>query len=410
MTNTIPARQCSQTPCVLVVDDQPANVALLERLLASAGLTNVHGLTDPYQAVQRCLDIGADLVLLDLHMPGMDGFAVLSALRAALPPDAFVPVLVLTADSTAATRDRALLEGAKDFLTKPLERTEVILRVRNLLEFRALYVEVQARNAELRADIERRNDQERRSAEEHRRRQRRVESVLTGDVLRMVFQPIADLVTGDVMGAEALSRFEVEPRRPPNEWFDEAASIGRGTQLELAAVRVALGHLDRLAPDAFLALNVSPATASDPEFARLVDSSTAHRVVIELTEHTRIDDYDALLAALGVLRDRGVRVAVDDTGAGYASMQHVLLLRPDIFKLDIKLTQGIDSDSAKRALTTALVAFAAETNAVIVAEGIETPEELDTLRSLGIAWGQGYYLARPGGLPLPGPRLSHFPR
>jgi EAL domain-containing protein (putative c-di-GMP-specific phosphodiesterase class I) len=392
--------------CVLIVDDQPANVGLLERLIRSAGVTNVHAVTDPRQAVARCLEVGADLVLLDLHMPHMDGYAVMSELRAALPDDGFVPVLVLTADSTTATRDRALRAGAKDFLTKPFDRTEVILRVCNLLETRALYAAVQRHNATLRADLDRRAEQERRIAEQRRERLQRVHGVLSGGGLTMVFQPIADLNTGEIVGVEALARFTGHPTRPPDEWFEEAAAVGRGCELELTAAGAALSQLDRLPPHAFLSVNISPATATEPGLARLLDAFPAHRIVLELTEHTRIDDYERLLTALGTLRRRGVRVAVDDAGAGYSGLQHILRLRPDLLKLDVALTHGIDTDPARRALATALVTFAREIDAVIIAEGVETPQELETLRRLGIPLGQGYHLARPGPIPLPGPRLE----
>jgi EAL domain-containing protein (putative c-di-GMP-specific phosphodiesterase class I) len=131
--------------------------------------------------------------------------------------------------------------------------------------------------------------------------------------------------------------------------------------------------------------------------------------VVELTEHSRVEDYDALLGALDALREGGVRIAVDDAGAGYAGLQHILRLHPEILKLDTALTPGIDNDPVRRALAASLLTFADEIGAVIVAEGIETPQELDTLRSLGIPWGQGYHLARPGALPLPSLDLAIGP-
>ena len=126
----------------------------------------------------------------------------------------------------------------------------------------------------------------------------------------------------------------------------------------------------------------------------------------EHTEHTRVGDYDTLLVAPGRLRRRGVRIAVDDTGAGYAGFQHLLRLRPDILKLDITITRGIDADPARRSLAAALATFATEIGATIIAEGIEITGELTTLQRIGIPWGQGYHLARPGALPLPARRLA----
>lgn len=393
-------------PSVVIVDDRAANVAVLGRMLREAGIWDVHGVTDPHEAVNRCLEVGADLVLLDLQMPGMDGFAVMSALTAALPDDEFVPVLILTAETATRVRNRALAEGATDFVTKPFDTVEVTLRVRNLLKTRALYTTVQRHSAGLQAELDKRAEDERRVAQERRRRLERIDKVLSGNELTMVFQPIADLNTGAVVGVEALARFSGEPSRRPDEWFAEAASVGRGAELEVAAVRAALTQLDRLPPDAFLSVNISPATAAAPGVGCVLERVPAHRLVLELTEHAPIIVYEPLLAALEPLRARGVRVAVDDAGAGYSGLQHVLRMRPDILKLDIALTRGIDADPARRALGTALVAFGRDIGAVILAEGVETPAELQSLRALGIPWGQGYDLARPGPLPLPAPRLE----
>ena len=394
---------------VVIIDDKPANVALLERLLATAGVVRVHGFTNPRQALAHCASSLPDLVLLDLHMPDLNGFAFMEALQRLVPEGGFLPVLVLTADVTTEVKERALAAGAKDFLTKPFDRTEVLLRVANLLETSALYRGIQQHNAGLQADLDARTAVEREAAAEHERRQQRIEGAFAPGALTMVFQPVADLATGYVVGAEALARFACEPYRPPNEWFAEADDIGRGTELELAAIAAALDQLDQLPPATFLAVNASPATAITPELDALLAQHPAERVVLELTEHARVDDYGTLLAALDGLRRRGVRIAVDDTGAGYASFQHLLRLRPHILKLDITLTRGIDADPVRRALAAALVTFATEIGATIIAEGIEITGELSTLQHIGILWGQGYHLARPGALPLPALRLASLP-
>jgi EAL domain-containing protein (putative c-di-GMP-specific phosphodiesterase class I) len=121
-------------------------------------------------------------------------------------------------------------------------------------------------------------------------------------------------------------------------------------------------------------------------------------MVIEITEHEAIEDYAELATTLEELRRQGVRLAIDDAGAGFASLRHTLLLRPDIVKVDTSLTRGIDGDRAKRALTSALVSFGEEMGVAIVAEGIETREELETLLALGVPFGQGFYLAPPAAL------------
>jgi EAL domain-containing protein (putative c-di-GMP-specific phosphodiesterase class I)/DNA-binding response OmpR family regulator len=391
---------------VVVVDDSAANVALLERLLRTASISDVHGITDSREALTRIAELEPDLVLLDLHMPHVDGFELLRGLRSARSAGEFLPVLVLTADVTGASKERALSAGAKDFLTKPFERAEVVLRVRNLLETRGLYQRLQQHNVELQAAVDQHAAGEREAAEDRDRSIERIERALRPGALTMVFQPIVDLATATVVGVEALARFSCEPRRPPDEWFAEAADVGRSLDFEIAAVSAAVRRLDQLPPTAFLSLNVSPETAMTAELDAVLSAVPAERVIVELTEHRRVDDYERLLGALGTLRTRGVRVAVDDAGAGYAGLQHILKLSPDILKLDTALTRDIDTDLIRRALAASLVTFALETNAVIVAEGIETVGELQALRGLGVPWGQGYHLAHPGPLPLASNRLD----
>jgi EAL domain-containing protein (putative c-di-GMP-specific phosphodiesterase class I)/DNA-binding response OmpR family regulator len=400
------ARDIASHATVVIVDDNPANVELLRRLVTTAGVHRVETFTDPRAAIAHCGVSLPDLILLDLHMPGLDGFEVMEQLALVVGADQFVPILVVTADATTEIKQRALAAGAKDFLTKPFDRTEVLLRVANLLETSALYGRLEQHVSALRADLDARTLAEREAADEREQQQRRIDHALTPGVLTMVFQPIADLVTGDVVGAEALARFATEPYRPPNEWFAAAADVGRGVELELAAVTAALEVLDQFPADAFLAVNASPATVIRSELASLLARYPGERLVVELTEHTRVDDYNTLLDALDRLREGGVRIAVDDTGAGYAGFQHLLRLRPDIIKLDTTLTRGIDADPVRRSLAAALATFAAEIQATIIAEGIEISGELTTLQRIGIPWGQGYHLARPGRLPFPAQRLA----
>jgi len=213
--------------------------------------------------------------------------------------------------------------------------------------------------------------------------------------LRTVFQPVVELENNDCIAYEALARFSDE--RSTSEWFARARELGVGAKLELAAVAAALVHLDEIPNGAALAINVSPAVAVSDAFFELA-APFAHRLIIELTEHEPIDDYAAVLEGLEDLRSLGARIAVDDVGAGFASLRHILRLAPDIVKLDLSLTQGIEDDPGAHALTSALVVFAGDTGALVAAEGIETPTELELLRALGIAHGQGYLLGRPGPL------------
>jgi EAL domain-containing protein (putative c-di-GMP-specific phosphodiesterase class I) len=147
-----------------------------------------------------------------------------------------------------------------------------------------------------------------------------------------------------------------------------------------------------------LSINAGPETVMAPGFHEAVLGVPAHRVIVEVTEHNAIDDYPGLVGSLRSLRQKGTRISIDDTGSGYSSLAHILKLAPDLIKLDRDLVSGIDVDPVRRALAAALVSFAAETGAQIVAEGVETEDELMVLRQLGLRYAQGYYLGRPATL------------
>jgi EAL domain-containing protein (putative c-di-GMP-specific phosphodiesterase class I) len=221
----------------------------------------------------------------------------------------------------------------------------------------------------------------------------------------VVFQPIFDLRTLEIVGAEALARFSEEAHGPPEVWFADAAAVGLLPDLEFAAVRSAIRHIDEVPAEAYLTVNVSPETAMTPAFMEAVES-TVDRLVIEITEHAPVEDYDALNDALKPFRSAGGRLAVDDAGAGFSSLRHILRLAPDFIKLDGALTRGIDADRTRRALASALISFASEIGVPIIAEGIETQEEVDALRALEVTCGQGFFLGPPGPLPLPAARMS----
>ena len=224
-----------------------------------------------------------------------------------------------------------------------------------------------------------------------------VRAVLEADALTMHFQPIVWLPTREIVGYEALARFPIPPSRP-DLWFDLAARAGLRVELELAAVRKGLAGLGVTPEDTYISLNVSPETLLSDELPALLDGCPGDRVVLELTEHLPIVDYDAHLPRLELLRRRGVRLAVDDAGAGYSSLRHILILRPEIIKLDRTLTTGAAEDAIRRALLTSLATFAHATKTTLVAEGVETVEELDALIEYGVAFGQGYLFQRPAPL------------
>jgi EAL domain-containing protein (putative c-di-GMP-specific phosphodiesterase class I) len=224
----------------------------------------------------------------------------------------------------------------------------------------------------------------------------RIEPILLDPgLLSVVVQPVVDLGTGEVFAVEALARFAAEPQRSPDQWFDDAHRCDLGVALEVLAVTRALAVLDELPQHLAMTINVGPDAVRSPLFLEALERAPRDRLILELTEHTEVDDYRELLAALRRLRRSGLRVAVDDTGSGYSGLAHILKIAPDFIKVDRELTSGVDLDPVRRALALALVTFAADTGAQIVAEGIETEDELAELRRLGVSYGQGYHLGRP---------------
>lgn len=223
----------------------------------------------------------------------------------------------------------------------------------------------------------------------------RIRQILEGDELTIVYQPIVRLSDERIMGFECLSRFSGSEKWTPDVWFKLAASVDMGVDLEIAAIKKAIATLHCFPEDLYITLNASPEAMQSDTLRDCVLGTSIKRIVLELTEHATIDNYTELLEAIRVLRRKGARLAVDDAGAGYSSLRHILALRPDIIKLDISLTRNVNSDPARSALASALVHFAKATKSQILAEGVETALELHALQKLGVASAQGYYLGRP---------------
>lgn len=252
--------------------------------------------------------------------------------------------------------------------------------------------------------------------QERRAKRDRIEAVLREGNLAMVYQPAIRPAAPCVEFMEALARFRTMPNEPPDFWFATAHEVGLGQELELLAIRMAVADgLSRLPDRMALSVNASPEVILNPDFASVV-AAAPHRLIVEITEHEAVTRYSALRKALTPLRAAGLRVAIDDMGAGFSSLRHILHVKPDIVKLDMTLSQGIDRDPTRRALTAALVSFARETNSMLVAEGVETLSELETLKRLGVDVVQGYLFGQPAPMDEQGDlsdiasRFNHAPQ
>jgi EAL domain-containing protein (putative c-di-GMP-specific phosphodiesterase class I) len=380
---------------VLVAEDDPSMRAALAALIESEPTFELVGTAvDAAEAVALAAAERPDVALVDVRMPQGGGAAAASGIRKRSPG---TKVIALSAQNDRETVLTMLESGAVGYLVKSTAVDDIVDAIKTANKGQStLSVEVTSKViSELVDQLAGRT----RAREQERRRLRRIRRALDEQsAFSMAFQPIYELERRQRVGAEALARFHHPPRRGPSAWFAEAAKVGLGQKLEIAAVQKAVDAIPELPDGAFLSVNVSPETLSAPALDAMMADAGPDRIVAEVTEHARIGDYGKLDRALAPLRRRGMRLAVDDAGAGFASLRHILRLDPDFIKLDRTLIDQIDRDRSKQALAAGLISFADKSGATIIAEGIERAAEVRTLVDLGVSYGQGFYLARPGPL------------
>lgn len=243
----------------------------------------------------------------------------------------------------------------------------------------------------------------------------RLEAALRDRMLMTAFQPVFDLTTGAVVGAEALTRFVSDGGDPADYWFAEAEDTGLRTDLEFAALESALTAALDLPPQLFVTLKLSDAVCLDPRLPALFDQTPVApgRVILEISGHFPADQAASLDAAVGPLRSAGMRLSIENTGSCFSAVHHIHRLKPEMIKLDPRLTAGLSQDPLRQEIVGAEVASAQEIGAVLTAQRIETSSELTTVTGLGIALGQGYHLGRPSIQPSEWAtwcgRAGHFP-
>jgi EAL domain-containing protein (putative c-di-GMP-specific phosphodiesterase class I) len=357
------------------------------RLVGSAG--------DAEEAIALAETIRPDVAIVDVKMPAGGGPRAARGIMQASPD---TRVIALSAHEDRETVLEMLRAGAVSYLVKGTAPDEIVRSIGRAAQGQAsLSSEVMDGIVhELTTKLRR----EEVVTVDRLALQARVRRLIDGDGLAMHFQPIVELATGAVVGSEALARFTDDPGRPPNERFREATEVGLGVELELTAIRMALAEVGNAPAGTYISVNASHRVAMHEGLLALLDEAPVDRLVVEITEHEPVEDYEALTSALRLLRRRGVRIAIDDAGAGFSSLRHTLRLAPDIVKLDISITRDVDSDRGRRALASALISFADEMGMTIVAEGVETPAERDALQELGVPFAQGFLFAKPAPLPF----------
>jgi len=387
---------------VLVAEDDAAVRNALEALFrAEQRLELTASVGDATGAVEAAARERPDVALVGVRMPG-GGVHAAREIRSCSPN---TKVIAFTAHKDPANVLEMLEAGAVGYVVKGASIDGIVDEVVQAAAGKSsLSVEV---TGDVIETLVGQLGVQRKAAEKTERQEKRIRRALDDeDSFSMVYQPIFSL-SGGMAGVEALARFRGPPKRGAELWFAEADAVDLCRELELATMKEALSVLPDLPAGIFLSFNASPKTLLSAAFRKLLlESSDPARVVIEVTEHARIDNYERLNAAFDRVREVGVRLAVDDAGAGFASLRHILRLAPDFIKLDRTLIAGIESDRSRQALAAGLISFAERIDATIIAEGIEELAEVDMLTSLGVCHGQGFLLARPGPLRL----LSADPR
>jgi EAL domain-containing protein (putative c-di-GMP-specific phosphodiesterase class I)/AmiR/NasT family two-component response regulator len=373
----------------MIADDEPlVRKALALTVASDPGLELVGSACDAEEAIQIARRLHPDVALVDVRMPGGGPRAT----REISTHCRGTRIIAFSAYSERAIALDMLRAGATAYVVKGSSADDVLDTIRRVARGDSVMSAEIAGSVltELTSQLQREESQEARRAE----LSDRIHDVIDNQRFTIVFQPIVELASGHISGFEALARFHDEGA--PERWFEQAERVGLRAGLELATARAAAEQIDRLPPDAYLSLNFAPDTL--PLCYELV-AGHPNRIVLEVTEHAAIEDYPPVISVLDDLRTLTARIAVDDAGAGFASLRHALQLSPDVLKLDVSLTRGIDGDSRRRALAAGLTGFARELGAAVVAEGVETQAELVTLRSLGASHAQGHHLAAPAPLP-----------
>jgi EAL domain-containing protein (putative c-di-GMP-specific phosphodiesterase class I)/CheY-like chemotaxis protein len=375
---------------VIVVDDHPDLREALARIIRSEAAFSMVGMASDYESgLELAEREQPHVALVDYKMSG-GGPRLVREITARCPS---TRVVALSAYEDTAAVFAMLRAGARSYLVKDEGITEIVRTIKRAAAGDSTLSDSVTSDVlnELSQHLKEREG----SDDTRRQRVARVRAAIESVAIKTVYQPIVELTNRQTIGFEALSRFTLEPEQSPDRWFADAHSVGLELELELATLTSALAGLERIPRDCFLSVNLGPAALLEDGILTLLGARAPERTVVELTEHAAIADYDLLRHALLDLRAQGLRLAIDDAGAGYASLRHVLSLAPDMIKIDASLTKQVETDRGARALTTALLSFATEMRQRVVAEGIEREETIAVLETIGVRYGQGFLLGKP---------------
>ncbi len=372
---------------ILIVDDEDHVRAALARAMRSGGYEVTPASSVP--EAKRLLSSGRfDLIVSDLHMPFEGGLELLQFVRESDPE---LPVILITGAPTTESAVGALQLKATGYFTKPIDPPRLLAEITRVMKMRDL--------AEVRRHA---HEVTRKDGAELDELGEVFQRALDG--LYMVFHPVVVWPARDVYGYEALMRTQERALGNPQLLLDAADKLGKLPDLG-RAVRRRCASAVKQAPDGHpLLVNLHPIDLADPDMyaANAPLSEVASRVVLEITERAKLETVPDVEKRIATLRSMGFRIAIDDIGAGYSGLNSFALLRPDFVKIDMALVRNIHADPVKRRLTTLLVQLCADLEIGVIAEGVETVAERDTLSEIGCDLLQGYLFAKPG-TPFPVP-------
>jgi EAL domain-containing protein (putative c-di-GMP-specific phosphodiesterase class I) len=354
---------------ILLVDDDALVLRALERMLTSAGYT-VERSSDGQAAARLVMSGAYDLVISDVHMPGFTGTELLDVVRSY---GSDVPVILVTGSPTIDTAQAAVELGAVQYMTKPIERGQLVKSVEKAIRLGKQKSSTRPDPAET-AGFERALGK-----------------------LWMAYQPIVSLSAGCPIAYEALVRSDEPTFNNPGALLGYAEKSNRLPELGRAIRELCADAAARTPRGAALFVNLHPQDLHDAELfsPNSALASYAHRVVLEITERGALDDVEDAVDRIRRLRQLGFRIAIDDLGAGYAGLSSIAVLEPDFVKLDMSLTRDLGSSPVRMRLVSSMVGACRDVGMSLVAEGVETTDELNALKALGCDLLQGYHFARP---------------
>jgi len=361
---------------ILLVDDEREFVKMMTLGLQMRNY-QVSAAYDGEEALEK-VKANPDIILLDVMLPKINGYEVCRRLREDEATHR-IPIIMLTGRDISQDKIEGLYIGADDYITKPFETEELFARIEAILR-RGQSFEEREKDKKLAID--------------------EIKRIINDELIIPHFQPIFYLQPFRLLGIEVLSRLPQKCYFGSTEiLFDAAFYLGTLLDLEMACHKKALSKLGKNAQENTIFFNISPYLVLDPKFrsAASLYSFYTHpeKVVLELTERTAIKDFDLFVQTLMLFKKEGFKISIDDIGSGYASLNSIVEIKPNFIKIDMPIIRNIEVDSVRQNLLKAIVMFCKESGFIVIAEGIEKQEELETLICFGVDAGQGYLLGRP---------------